>query len=108
MKHKHTSPNPQQQVMCLTTDVRKRCYSATAHCRLHDRKLNGSSLRIMHRQQLPQIKCRGSKKSEGIPEHESLEREHKSRKELGDKESPKVCTRLKSCESLYTCSCSLL
>jgi hypothetical protein len=23
--------------------------------------------------------------------------------ERGDKESPKVCTRLKSCESLYTC-----
>jgi hypothetical protein len=45
----------------------------------------------------------GSKKSEGIPEHKSFEQEHKSRKELGDKESPKACTRLKSCESLYTC-----
>jgi hypothetical protein len=46
---------------------------------------------------------RGSEKLEGIPEHKSLEQEPKSHEELGDKESPKACTRLKSCESLYTC-----
>jgi hypothetical protein len=45
----------------------------------------------------------GSEKSEGIPEHKSSEREHKVREELGDKESSKVCTRLKSCEPFYTC-----
>jgi hypothetical protein len=38
----------------------------------------------------------GVRKSEGVPEHKSHERR-------GDKESPKACTRLKSCESLYTC-----
>jgi hypothetical protein len=44
-----------------------------------------------------------SEKSKWIPEHKSLEQEHKSREELGDKESPKACTHLKSCESFYTC-----
>jgi hypothetical protein len=45
----------------------------------------------------------GVRKSEGVPEHENLERRHTIHKRRGDKESPKVCTRLKSCESLYTC-----
>jgi hypothetical protein len=52
------------------------------------------------------IWCWGSQKSKGIPEHKSLEQEHKSREELGDKESPKACPHLKSCESLYTCPCA--
>jgi hypothetical protein len=46
-----------------------------------------------------------SEKSDGVPEHRSSEHwSHKSRKlRKGDKESPKVYTHLKSCESLYTC-----
>jgi hypothetical protein len=45
----------------------------------------------------------GVRKSDGVPEHESMEQTHESHEEIGDKESPKACTRLKSCESLYTC-----
>jgi hypothetical protein len=41
--------------------------------------------------------------SDGILEHKILERTHESRNERGDKESPNICFRLKSCESLYTC-----
>jgi hypothetical protein len=52
------------------------------------------------------IWCWGSQKSKGIPEHKSFEQEHKSREELGDKESPKACPHLKSCESLYMCLCA--
>jgi hypothetical protein len=45
----------------------------------------------------------GVQESDGVPEHTSLEQEHESHEEKGDKESPKACTRLKSCESLYMC-----
>jgi hypothetical protein len=46
--------------------------------------------------------CWGSEKLEGIPEHKNPE--HKSQKLWrGDKESPKLCTCLKSCEPPYTC-----
>jgi hypothetical protein len=47
----------------------------------------------------------GSGKSEVIPKHRSSVQESRKsqRKRRGDKESPKVCTRLKSCEPLYTC-----
>jgi hypothetical protein len=51
---------------------------------------------------LPLVGCRSKTPTE-IPKHESLEREHKSREGLGDKESPKVYTHLKGCEPLYTC-----
>jgi hypothetical protein len=42
-------------------------------------------------------------KSDRIPEHKIPELTHESKNERGDKESLNVCTRLKSCESLYTC-----
>jgi hypothetical protein len=45
----------------------------------------------------------GVRKSDGVPEYKSRERENTSHERRGDKESPKACTRLKSCESLYTC-----
>jgi hypothetical protein len=45
----------------------------------------------------------GVQESDGIPEHTSQEPETESHEERGDKESPKACARLKSCESLYTC-----
>jgi hypothetical protein len=45
----------------------------------------------------------GVRKSEGVPEHKSREQKHTSHERQGDKESLKACTRLKSCESLYTC-----
>jgi hypothetical protein len=47
------------------------------------------------------------RKSDGTPEHKWLEiheQTHKRAKERGDKESPKGCIRLKSCEPLYTCT----
>jgi hypothetical protein len=45
----------------------------------------------------------GVQKSEGVPELESYERGCTIHERQGDKESPKVCTHLKSCEPLYTC-----
>jgi hypothetical protein len=45
----------------------------------------------------------GVRKLEGIPKHESYETTCAIHERHGDKESPKVCTRFKSCESLYTC-----
>jgi hypothetical protein len=48
----------------------------------------------------------GVRKSEGIPEHASYERRCTIHESQGDRESPKVCTRLKSCELLYTCPCA--
>jgi hypothetical protein len=45
----------------------------------------------------------GVQKLDGVPEHKSRERECTSLERRGDKESPKACTHLKSCESLYTC-----
>jgi hypothetical protein len=45
----------------------------------------------------------GVRKSDGFPEHKSHKQVYESHKERGDKESQKACTRLKSCESLYTC-----
>jgi hypothetical protein len=42
-------------------------------------------------------------KSDGVPEHKGREQERRSHERRGDKESLKACTRLKSCESLYTC-----
>jgi hypothetical protein len=47
--------------------------------------------------------CWGVRKSEGVPEHKRRGQKHASHERQGDKESPKACTRLKSCESLYTC-----
>jgi hypothetical protein len=47
--------------------------------------------------------CLGVWKSDGVPEHKSHEQERTSHEKWGDKESPKACARLKSCESLYTC-----
>jgi hypothetical protein len=54
--------------------------------------------------------CWGSEKLERIPEHESTRiQEYKNAwiwnaiHERGDKESPKDCSCLKSCQSLYTC-----
>jgi hypothetical protein len=49
------------------------------------------------------LNCWGVRKSEGPPEHESYERRCAIHERQGDKESPKVCTRLKSCEPLCTC-----
>jgi hypothetical protein len=46
----------------------------------------------------------GPEKSEGVPKHVSYEGRHAIHESQGDKESPKVCTRLKSCEPLYTCA----
>jgi hypothetical protein len=43
------------------------------------------------------------RKSDGVPEHKSHKQVYESHEERGDKESPKTCTHLKSCESLYTC-----
>jgi hypothetical protein len=37
----------------------------------------------------------GVRKSDGVPEHESLRQAHESHEEKGDKESPKGCTHLK-------------
>jgi hypothetical protein len=48
----------------------------------------------------------GGPKSEGPPEHKWSkvpERVRESMQKHRDKKSPKVCSRLKSCESLYTC-----
>jgi hypothetical protein len=45
----------------------------------------------------------GSEKLEGVPEYESNEGRCTIHERQGDKESPKVCTHLKTCESLYTC-----
>jgi hypothetical protein len=45
----------------------------------------------------------GVRKSDGVLEHKNLEQKHTSHEEGGDKESPKACLCLKSCESLYTC-----
>jgi hypothetical protein len=45
----------------------------------------------------------GVRKSEGVPEHENHKWKHTIHERRGDKESPKVCTRLKSCEPLYMC-----
>jgi hypothetical protein len=42
-------------------------------------------------------------KSDGFPEHKIPEWMHRSHEEIGDKKSPKACTSLKSCESLYMC-----
>jgi hypothetical protein len=47
--------------------------------------------------------CWGVQKSEGVPEHKSCEQKHASHERRGDIESPKACTHLKNCESLYTC-----
>jgi hypothetical protein len=46
--------------------------------------------------------CWGVRKSDGVPEHKVHEQDSQELRN-GDKESPKACTRLKSCESLYTC-----
>jgi hypothetical protein len=48
----------------------------------------------------------GGPKIGWVPEHKKHEQKHSSHEEGGDKESPKVCSRLKSCESLYTCPCA--
>jgi hypothetical protein len=45
----------------------------------------------------------GVRKSEGVPKHVSYEERHAIHESHGDKESLKVCARLKSCEPLYTC-----
>jgi hypothetical protein len=45
----------------------------------------------------------GVRKTNGVPEYKYHEQQHADHKEGGDKESPKACPRLKSCESLYTC-----
>jgi hypothetical protein len=45
----------------------------------------------------------GVQKWEGVPEHESFKSKCAIHERQGDKESPKVCTHLKSCEPLYTC-----
>jgi hypothetical protein len=45
----------------------------------------------------------GVRKSEESPEHESYERRCAIHERQGDKESLKVCPRLKSCKPLYTC-----
>jgi hypothetical protein len=46
------------------------------------------------------------KKTVGVPEHKIYEVQCAIHERQGDKESPKVCTRLKSCEPLYTCPCA--
>jgi hypothetical protein len=48
----------------------------------------------------------GGLKNGWVPEHKKHEQKHSSHEEGGDKESPKVCSRLKSCESLYMCPCA--
>jgi hypothetical protein len=45
----------------------------------------------------------GVRKSEGIPKHKNHEQKHTSHERRGHTKFPKACTRLKSCESLYTC-----
>jgi hypothetical protein len=45
----------------------------------------------------------GVQKSEGVPEHKSYESKYAIYERQGDKESPKACTHLKSCEPLYMC-----
>jgi hypothetical protein len=52
----------------------------------------------------------GPKNWKVIPEHRSSVQESlkSHRKRRGDKESPKICTRLKSCEPLYMCPRPLL
>jgi hypothetical protein len=46
--------------------------------------------------------CWGVRKSDGVPKHKVHEQDSQGLRN-GDKESPKACTRLKSCESLFTC-----
>jgi hypothetical protein len=48
--------------------------------------------------------CWGIRKSDGAPKHKSQKQMYESHKDWGDKEPPKACILLKSCESLYTCS----
>jgi hypothetical protein len=48
----------------------------------------------------------GGPKSDEVPEHGSHERKCATRERWGDKESPKACTCIKSCEPLYTCPCA--
>jgi hypothetical protein len=50
-----------------------------------------------------QRQCWGVRKSDGVPEHEIPKEMRESSPKGGDKDSPKVCARLKSCEPLYTC-----
>jgi hypothetical protein len=50
--------------------------------------------------------CWGVRKSEGVPEHESREGRCVIHERQWDKESPKVCTCLKSCEPLYISPCA--
>jgi hypothetical protein len=45
----------------------------------------------------------GVQKSSGVLEHKIPEQMHEGYEKVGDKESPKACTRLRSCASLYTC-----
>jgi hypothetical protein len=45
----------------------------------------------------------GVRKSEGVPEHKSYESKYAIYERQGDKESPKACTHLKSCEP-FTCA----
>jgi hypothetical protein len=65
-----------------------------------------------HRELFFQLKhggrqCWGVQKIGGSERRSSEHKSHKSRKlRKGDKESPKVCTHLKSCEPLYTCLCA--
>jgi hypothetical protein len=48
----------------------------------------------------------GVEKLVGVPEHKNYEIQHTIHERQGDKESPKACTYLKSCEPLYTCPCA--
>jgi hypothetical protein len=45
----------------------------------------------------------GVRKLDGVPKHKVPMQTHESHEEVGDKESPKACTHLKSFESLYMC-----
>jgi hypothetical protein len=58
------------------------------------------------RRLLKRIVGRGVRKTEGVPEHESCEGRRAIHERQGDKKSPKICTRLKSCEPLYSCPCA--
>jgi hypothetical protein len=56
--------------------------------------------------QIKHLTCWGIRKSDGAPEHKrwkTKEQTHERSSEVGDKESPKACMLLKSCEPLYMC-----
>jgi hypothetical protein len=70
--------------------LHRRCQSCRRRCR------------FLAREEEERQRCWGSENRMGSP---NIRVRNKCTKVMkrGDRESPKACTRLKSCESLYTC-----